>query len=114
MSLLDDDKPTRQCKHRNHLERCQKTGWLTQALHGEGPWYCDVHFEELIREKPPVHDDFCLPIDDRVEQIVPRLEGESMHDWSMRCKAWTLRKLKAGLFRTPRQQPMREPGCDDE
>jgi hypothetical protein len=47
-------------------------------------------------------------IDKRVNRIVPRLAGESEHDWSMRCRDYVLRSTKNLV------QRIREPGEDDD
>lgn len=46
-------------------------------------------------------------VDKRANLLVPRLDAESEHDWSTRCRDWTLTKLKQGRIG---QEVVREPG----
>lgn len=101
--LPDDPKYSRQCFWKEAGERCQRMGVYSPSLHGHGPHFCAEHGERMLGRRPaPSEAD--LPVDDRVNDIVPRHEGESMHDWSMRCREHVL--TKAGL------RTMREPGQD--
>ena len=108
-TLLDEGKVDKQCAWKEVGQQCQNDGHLSQAIHGAGPWYCRTHFAALMgwaSWQAAVTDEPMSEVDKRVNRLVPRRGGESEHDRSMRCKAWTLNKLKNKL--------LREPGQDEE
>jgi len=90
MSILPDDYPN-QCRAMKRGKRCQNDGWI---LRGDGTRLCRDCYVAQVQadEKREVH----LAIDDQLARIVPRHAGESGHEWSMRCREYTLSKLKAG------------------
>lgn len=97
----------RACSWNDHGMTCPDYGIMSTETHGKGPWYCRKHFAALMRwpawmATQPA--DSMKEVDARVNTLVPRREGESEHDWSMRCKDWTLAKLRGG----PRHKPGRE------
>ena len=109
-TILGEEYSGRQCSWRDNGYQCQNEGHLAQTVHGGGPWYCRAHFATLTgREnwKAPNLDMSQKAIDERVNKIVPRLEGESEHDWSMRCRTWVLARIGKLARR------MREPGEDE-
>lgn len=96
-SLLEDPKFDKQCAWNDHGYRCQVDGWLSESVQGGGPWYCRAHFADLKRQPRytvPVDDQSQLAINTRAARFVPMLDDESMHDWSLRCKAWVLSRIK--------------------
>lgn len=55
----------------------------------------------MERQKTPESLGPISEVDKRVNKLVPRLPGESDHDWSMRCKDWVLARIKRGVLREP-------------
>jgi hypothetical protein len=107
-TLLAEPKFEKQCAWNEVGYRCQADGHLAQTVHGAGPWYCRAHFAALNNWpawKAPVSEESQAAIDARVNKLVPRLQGESEHAWSMRCRAWALDKV--GRMKN------REPGEDE-
>lgn len=78
-----------QCYWNEGGERCQADGTVSPSLHGKPPRFCLQHFNAYLSTKPK-SEDVDLPIDDHVNQVVPRNDGESLHDWSMRCRDYLL------------------------
>lgn len=106
-TLLHNDAYDKQCSWRERGEQCQHYGGLSPGVVG-GPWYCRTHFAQLMgwpSWQATVTDEPMSVIDERVNKIVPRRDGESEHSWSMRCKDWVLAQLKNRVRR-------REPGED--
>jgi hypothetical protein len=104
------DKP-RLCPWNDHGDVCGRPGHLSDSVVGGGPWYCREHFARLkgwSSWEAAVTDESMAAVDARVNKLVPRLEGESEHDWSMRCRDWTIATLKK------RGVAIREPGEDRE
>lgn len=64
-------------------------------------------YRSRARERQKASQETMIEVDKRVNRLVPRETGESEHDWSMRCKDYTLAKLKA------RRVEIREPGEDE-
>lgn len=111
-TLLHEPKFDKQCTWRDRGEQCQSYGSLSTGIVG-GPWYCRLHFAAVMgwpAWEAPAVDESLFAIDERVNRIVPRIPGESEHEWSMRCKDWVVRRLKKPMF----HEPMREPGEDLE
>jgi hypothetical protein len=94
----------KQCAFNDHGYRCQNDGHMSTTTLGDGPWYCRAHFAKLMGwlswEAGAVNDSE-EEIDKRVNKIVPRREGESMHDWSMRCKDHVMAFVKAQTAKAP-------------
>lgn len=109
---LKDEVFDKQCIWKTDGYQCQDYGNLSTGTHGTGPWYCRTHFAKLMKWptwEASVLDESQEAVDERVNKLVPRLEGESEHDWSMRCRDWTLDRLKRGRI----LKPLREPGEDE-
>ena len=62
-----------------------------------------------LDKEPVAEEEPMSAVDERVNHLVPRLSGESEHDWSMRCRDWTLARLSEARIDT---QAAREPGED--
>lgn len=88
-------------------------GW--PRITGEKPLSMEV--EEMTRElKEPYRSraierqrvsrtaESMVEVDKRVNKLVPRLPGESEHDWSMRCRLWTLDQVSK-LSKRFQQEP---------
>lgn len=85
-----------QCSRMVMGKRCQHDG---NVMTGNGMRYCRDCFiaesnEEKHRNARPKKEFIPPELDARVSALVPRREGESEHDWSMRCRTETLEKLK--------------------
>jgi hypothetical protein len=101
-TVLEDKTYEKQCVWKTDGYQCQSMGHLSTTISG-GPWYCRSHFARLMgwpSWEAAVVDDSQEAIDERVNKIVPRHTGESEHAWSMRCRQWTLDRLKRPLFQT--------------
>lgn len=108
-SLLDEPKYDKQCAWNDLGYRCQGDGHMSQGINGNGPWYCRAHFADLTkRERWVVPKDDPGLSDRYANALVPRLEGESEHDWSMRCRDWVLAKLKSKNFMKPMDEDLEE------
>lgn len=110
--ILKDEYPY-QCAWTDNGMRCQKDGHIAM---GGGPRYCREHHAatQTREENARTESDAAYQaiVDERVNRIVPRLEHESMHAWSMRCRDWVLANAgKIGKYKPGR---MREPGEDDD
>ena len=101
------------CAFNDHGMRCPRIGHMANTTNGEGPWYCREHFARIMgwEYTEPTEDESMhqAAVDVRVNRIVPRLQGESEHDWSMRCRDWVFAQL-GKIGREPAR--MREPGED--
>lgn len=94
------------CVWRNRGEPCQAVGICSDSTVGGGPWYCRDHYADLkgweradaprTADKEPIEE-----VDKRVSRVVPRLPGESDHDWSMRCKEYVLAFVRRQVARKP-------------
>lgn len=85
------------CCWNDRGEICSRPASLSTGTLGAGPWYCRDHYADLNhwpRWKVPSDLESMSEIDKRVNKVVPRLQGESEHDWSMRCKAYTLAAVR--------------------
>ena len=91
----------RLCAWNNHGDPCHAIGHLSTSTNGSGPWYCRSHFARLMgwpSWQAAVTEDSQAEVDERVNKLVPRLQNESEHDWSMRCRNWTLERLKGRVL----------------
>lgn len=94
----------RLCAFNDHGYVCHLPGHLSTGTLGGGPWYCRKHFARLMgwpSWEATVQSDSIEIVDQRVNKIIPRLDGESDHAWSMRCKDWVVAKIKRGVIREP-------------
>lgn len=93
---LKDEFPN-QCTRLIGGYRCQNDGHIIRGA--TGGKLCRECFEALESER--LEDSgISVAIDQRVHDLyVPRLESESLHDWSMRCRVWCLEKIRRGLYR---------------
>lgn len=94
---IGDHWVDKQCAYNDHGIRCASYGILSTATNGEGPFYCRPCNSKLLKEDPPIiidRKEGISDVDRRVNRMVLRLDDESMHDWTVRCREWTLRKLR--------------------
>ncbi len=110
--LIENAEFDKQCIWKTEGHQCQSIGHLSSGTLGSGPWYCREHFARLMKWpawQASVVDESQDAVDERVNAYVSREAGDSEHDWSMRCRVWTMDKLRRGrIFK-----PMREPGEDE-
>jgi hypothetical protein len=103
------------CAFNDHGMLCDRMGTLSPSTKGDGPWYCRKHAHMVLHdgedhaEPPNPEREPMSVVDERVNKIVPRLQGESEHDWSMRCREFVLAYVKRTAAQQYRQ---REPGED--
>ena len=96
----DEVKNVRTKCHFNEFGRlCERPGTISPSTHGGGPWYCRKHAHVAFHDgedhpEPPPDRESMEEVDKRVHAIVPRLPGESEHDWSMRCRAYVMKMVK--------------------
>jgi hypothetical protein len=97
-------KPPKLCVFNDHGLTCGYPGFLSNTTNGDGPWYCKAHFARIMGwpalEASVLKDDSQEAVNERVNKLVPRSPGESVHDWAMRCRQWTMDHLKRPLFQT--------------
>lgn len=105
---VGDHWTDKQCSFIDSAGRCPAYGHMAFSTNGEGPWYCRHHFS-ILTHAPQYEvkfpQDSMEEVDKRVNRLVQRMPNESTHDWSMRCREWTIERINHG-FR------MREPGED--
>lgn len=85
-----------QCSFNDFGIRCVNEGYISHGTTGEGPWYCRSCWAKLTKSEaviPIDRKESMEDVDKRVNKLVPRREGESSYDWTMRCRQWTINKL---------------------
>lgn len=108
--LLEDKQVSKQCIFKTNGYQCQHDGHLSTGTLGEGPWYCREHFARVMgwqAWEASAVDETQVVVDERVSKRVHRLEGESEHAWSTRCRLWVLDRIRCGRI-------LRQPGEDAE
>jgi hypothetical protein len=90
--------PEKRCCFQDHGMPCGRYGTISLSTKGWGQWYCRDHAWATLGDsghmpQHPKRDETQEDIDARVNKLVPRIAGESEHDWSMRCKAWAVARI---------------------
>jgi hypothetical protein len=92
------EQVSKQCAFNDHGLRCEKTGSIANTTNGEGPWYCRDHFATVMGwgalKAVTLPDESQEAVDRRVNAMVPKRDGESMHDWSMRCRDFSVSRIR--------------------
>lgn len=104
MYNIEDKEKTKQCIWKTDGYQCQNEGHLSTGTLGEGPWYCRAHFARLMKwpaYSAPAEDLSQEAVDRRVGKIVPRLAGETEHEWSMRCRDYVMAYVRQQTQKIP-------------
>ena len=101
-STEHSEHPEKRCCFQDHGMSCGRYGTISLSTKGWGQWYCRDHAWAAIGDhghKPqhPKRDETQEEIDARVNKLVPRVAGESEHDWSMRCREWAKARMRLSV-----------------